>query len=252
MFRKSILSSVAAIAFFASAGFAPASAASQWVVLGEQTAGFRTDRDIFFVDQAERFDALKFSVSGNRLAVADVTVFYGNGTSEHLNVKEHLAPGETTRAYDLAGAHRQIKRIEVLYETEGHHYEGRASLRIHGLKYDGIGGGGDHATGWEALGTTSVGFHVDHDVIPVGPGKGKFQTLRLKVSDHDIYMYNLRVRFLNGEVQEVPVNRHLAAGAWTPALDLSGDKRFIDRVDMVYRTRPGFYGQAHVTVFGKH
>ena len=96
MFRKSILAGLAGIAI-AAVATVPAQA-NQWVQLGEQTVGHNTDRDVVYVGADEgRYEALRFRVLGNRVAFAEARVIYGNGTSEMLNVKEHVRPGETTR-----------------------------------------------------------------------------------------------------------------------------------------------------------
>jgi Protein of unknown function (DUF2541) len=255
MLKSSLLSGLAGLSLLALAS-APASA-NTWTLLGQQQVGFDVDKDVFHVGREEgRFDALRFRVIGNKVIVADVIVHYGNGTTQHLNVKEHMLPGETTPAYDLKGDHRRIDRIEVLYQTEGAKLNGRATMQVLGSRFDDTGSnggsGGGNSTGWETLGSRSVGFHVDHDSIKVGDTKGLFRALKLSVQDHDVYMYNLRVRFANGEDQELPVNSLIKAGQSTPYLDLTGDKRTIDRIDMVYRTKPGFYGMAQVTVAGRH
>jgi hypothetical protein len=46
------------------------------------------------------------------------------------------------------------------------------------------------------------------------------------------------------------VHSVIRAGRETRALDLKGRDRAIDRIDMVYRSRPNFRGQATVCVEG--
>jgi hypothetical protein len=256
MLRNLILASVAGLATVVSAA-APAFATT-WKLLGSQTVGLNTDRDVFYVGSEGRFEALRFRVYDNKVAVGDVKVFYGNGTTERLNVQEHIWAGQMTKAYDLKGDHRLIKRVEVIYQTEGSPKFGRAKMEIYGLQ-SAVGGGWPTPSptpgqvgGWEVIGLQSVGFIVDRDTIHVGSGKGRFRKIMLKVQDHDVYMYDLRVRFQNGEVQDVPVANLIRAGHSTGVLDLNGEHRTIERVDMVYRTRPGFYGQARVTLVGLH
>lgn len=273
MFPKSLRSGLAAVAL-SLAAILPAHADS-WQLLGEQRVGHRPDYDSFHVGRdAGHYGALKFRALGSQVAVADVKVIYSNGSSEHLNVREHLAPGTTTTAYDLKGTHRRIERIDILYQNEGH---GRhAKMQVFGLKYDGPtpfphpypghGNGGDSAGGygWENLGTHPVSTTVDHDTIKLGFDRGRFRAIKLQVLDRDIELYNLRVTFGNGDVQEIPVNGTVYAGMTTAPLDLSGHRRWIDRIDLVYRTKGdrewfhrtqygyGHGGQARVTVFGLH
>ena len=130
MLRKSILAGLAGIAVAIAA--LPAQAA-QWVQLGEQKVNHSADRDTLYVGAYEgRYEALRFRVTGNEVAFAEVRVVYGNGTSEVLDVKEHVQPGETTRPYDLRGQHRIIERVEFLYQSESQ-WARRATVQVLGL-----------------------------------------------------------------------------------------------------------------------
>ena len=255
MLTKSMLSAAAAVSFLALAAAAPAQA-NAWVNLGVQNVEFNTDRDVFYVGwDAGRFDSLRFKVMGNQVAIADVIVFYGNGSQEHLNVKEHLQPGETTQSYDLKGDHRVIKRIEVLYQTEGGSAFGRAKVQILGSRFEGNGNGGINPGGvfsWEKLGERHANVVSDHDTFVVGAGKGTFRGLKLEVSNRPVHVYNLRVRFANGDVQDLPVLSDIQAGGSTGYIDLPGFQRTIDRVEIVYKTKGSYLGQAQVALYGKH
>jgi len=81
MLRRTCLAGLAGLSIAAFAAV-PAKA-DQWVLLGQRTVGISPDRDVFQVGGEEgRFNALRFRALGNRVAVAEVRVFYGNGTSE--------------------------------------------------------------------------------------------------------------------------------------------------------------------------
>ena len=275
--QKLIKAGFAALALSLST-LSPATA-NQVQFLGEQRVGRNPDFDTFQIGpEAGRFDALQFRVLGNRVALADVKVHYLNGTSEHLNVQEHINPGTTTAAYDLRGDHRRIARVDVLYQTENR-YGPQATVQLFGVRYHGGSSTGGNpgpfppqpAPGrWEALGTQPVSLAVDHDTFQVGAGRGRFRMIKLEVHDRPIHLYNLRVMFRNGETQEFSINGLIPAGGSTQALDLNGDRRTIERVDLVYRTeaqygRRGWFGrhglhhqqaqyglQARVTVHGLH
>lgn len=255
--------------------------ADTWVSLGEHTAAVRAEKDVFPVGRdAGRFTSLRFRVSDQRLTIADVVVVYANGQSDYLNVKEHLRPGEITRPYDLSGDQRRIDRIEVLYQSEGGSYGSRpARLEILGAKVAQTVGGwpagypqypaptvaypqpapsapidlSQPAPGaWDTLAVRHVGFLRDRDSIAVGLDKGRFRALKMQVMRHDIFVYSASVTFANGETQDVPVNQWLRAGTETPAFDLPGTQRGIERIELTYRTRPGFHGQAQVAILGQH
>ena len=245
MFRRTFLAGLAGIAMAAVATI-PAHA-NEWVMLGQQSVGLNPDKDVFYVGGDEgRYEALRFRALGNRVAFAEVRVIYGNGTSEVLDVKEHVQPGETTPAYDLQGKHRLIERIEMLYQSEIP-WAGKAEVQVLGLKYTGF----DPGSGWAVLGTKDVNLVVDHDTIYVGPESGKFRSIRFHVTNRPIHLYDIRVTFGNGQVQTYNFNTHVAPGAYSPVLDLAGAYRVIDRIDLVYRTE-SLGGHAKMTVYGQH
>jgi hypothetical protein len=109
------------------------------------------------------------------------------------------------------------------------------------------GRGGD----WELLGSQTVGFNVDRDVIQVGRREGRFTRIALEVRDNDIFMFDLKVVFMNGEVQDIPIRTLIRRGTRSRPLDLAGGERVIKQIEMVYRTRPGFGGRAVVNVYGE-
>jgi len=103
---------------------------------------------------------------------------------------------------------------------------------------------------WELLGQQSVGFGIDHDVIRVGRREGRFEKIALEVSGNDVEILNVRVIYFHGPPQDVSVREFIRAGARTRPLDLIGGDQSIDRIELVYRSRPGFRGQATVAVYG--
>ena len=247
MISKSLLAGFAGV--ITTAALSLPAQAREWVQLGEQTVNRHTDRDILYVGSDEgRYEALRFRALGNDVAFAEVRVIYGNGSSEVLNVKEHVHAGEATRPYDLQGRHRVINRIEFLYQTEGH-WGGKATVQVAGLKDTGGSGGG--FGDWTSLGTREVSLVADHDVIPVGGVAGKFRAIKFHVTGRPIKLYDVRVTFGNGQQQQFNFAHLVSAGAYSPTLDLRGDERVISRIDLVYKKEYAG-GHAFVTVYGLH
>ncbi|HRD74623.1 MAG TPA: hypothetical protein PK264_01595 [Hyphomicrobiaceae bacterium] len=100
------------------------------------------------------------------------------------------------------------------------------------------------------LGEKEVGFGVDRDVIEVGRSEGRFKALKLIVRKSDVFLIDLKVTYGNGQQEDLAVNQLIRAGTETPMLDLKGEARAIQRIDMVYRSRPGYAGRAVVEVWG--
>jgi hypothetical protein len=104
---------------------------------------------------------------------------------------------------------------------------------------------------WVELGCQQVSFiGKDRDSIRVGRREGRFKAIKLAARGNDVEMLDLKVIYANGEPDDIPVRSLIRAGRETGALDLKGRDRAIDRIDMVYRSRPNFRGQATVCAEG--
>lgn len=233
-----------------------------WERLGCVDVGRRPDFDIIPVGRREgRFRALMLEVTGNDVFVDQLRVVYGNGQPDMLAVRADLREGTRTRPLDLQGWERSIDRIEIMSRrnVQGPG-RGRAQICVMGLAAVGPGmpppmpapmppGQGGR---WEQLGCQQVQMVRDRDSINVGRRDGQYRALRLEVHGSDIHMEQLTVIYGNGEADRIPVPGYLRQGTMTPPLDLRGDRRFIQRIDMVYRAVPNFRGQAQVCVSGLH
>lgn len=232
-----------------------------WERLGCVDVGRRPDFDIIPVGRREgRFRALMLEVTGNDVFVDQMRVIYGNGQPDMLAVRADLREGMRTRPLDLQGWERSIDRIEIVSRRNvrgpGH---GHAQICVMGLVAaagPGPGPGmpppGQQGGRWEQLGCQQVQMVRDRDSINVNRRDGQFRALRLEVHGSDIHMEQLNVIYGNGEMDRIPVPGYLRQGSMTPPLDLRGDRRFIQRIDMVYRAVPNFRGQAQVCVSGLH
>ncbi|MFN0217692.1 MAG: DUF2541 domain-containing protein [Hyphomicrobium sp.] len=111
---------------------------------------------------------------------------------------------------------------------------------------------GQQTEGGDVLfGAQYVGFGVDRDVIKVGNEIGKFDRIRLRVLDNDIFINELKVVYANDEVDSLAVNAEIPKNSRTSWIDLKGD-RFIKEIQLNYRSRPSFSGQARIEVLGQY
>jgi hypothetical protein len=109
--------------------------------------------------------------------------------------------------------------------------------------------------GWELLGEQRVGFRVDRDVIRIGQSEDwyrtrRYRTLHFMAEGNDIHMMSIRLEYLNGVGEDFRVDRLIREGEELP-IDLRGERSFIRQIEMVYRARPGFGGQATIKVYGE-
>ena len=105
--------------------------------------------------------------------------------------------------------------------------------------------------GWVTLGCRDVSFAVDRDVVRVGRRDGRFNAIRIRVGGNDVQMLDVKVVYGNGAPDDLPVRAVIRAGARSGPLDLRGRNRFIERIELVYASRPNFRGHAQICVDGR-
>lgn len=86
---------------------------------------------------------------------------------------------------------------------------------------------------WEYLGQSNVDGARDRDVIRV-TARGAFRAIQLRVQGGDIEFQRVVVHFENGADSEVEVRDRIRSGGETRAIDLPGDNRRIDSVEVWY------------------
>lgn len=104
---------------------------------------------------------------------------------------------------------------------------------------------------WELLGSQKVGFIVDKDVIRVGRKDGDFSAIKLRVKGNEIEFLDVNVVYANGQKDDIRIRNKIRAGGETRAIDLKGGDRFIRQVELVYKSKPSFKGQATIELWGK-
>jgi hypothetical protein len=104
---------------------------------------------------------------------------------------------------------------------------------------------------WVELGCQQVSFiGKDRDSIRVGRREGRFKAIRLEARNNDVEVLDLKVVYSNGAPDDIRVRSNIRAGTRTRPLDLRGRDRAIQRIDLVYRSRPSFRGLATVCAQG--
>ena len=92
---------------------------------------------------------------------------------------------------------------------------------------------------WELLGETRVGFNVDRDVISVGQPDSfyrnrSYDRLRLTADRGEVKVLSLRVRYINGFEEVLPLDRSVRPGA-SVILELPGRRSYIAQVELTYK-----------------
>jgi hypothetical protein len=115
------------------------------------------------------------------------------------------------------------------------------------------GGRGDRAD-WVLLGEKTVGFRIDRDVIRINQSEDwyrerAFRRIHLIAERNDIHLMSVRLVYMNGFAEDFPVDRLIRDGQ-DQEIDLRGDRRYLQQIELVYRSRPNFEGRAVMKVYG--
>jgi hypothetical protein len=104
--------------------------------------------------------------------------------------------------------------------------------------------------GWRFIADKIVAFGVDHDVIVTGNTNDDFRKLKLRVTDGPLKMYDMKVYFDNGDVQDVSIRYRIPQGGESRVIDLNGGLRHIKRIEFWYETKGFRKGRSRVAVWG--
>jgi hypothetical protein len=220
----------------------------RWVGLGCQNVGFQVDRDVLRVGSRDgRFTAIRLIARGNNVYMLDLKVVYSNGVPDDIPVRAELRAGTASGKLDLRGFDRAVDRIEMIYRSQPN-FRGQAEVCVEGLAV--VAGGPPVGATWANLGCRSVGFRIDRDVVQVAPRPDGYRAIRLRVRGNEIFIVDLKVVYGNGAPDDIPVKALIRPGTTSGLLDLKGGNRQINRVEMIYRSRRDFRGQAEVCVEG--
>jgi hypothetical protein len=115
----------------------------------------------------------------------------------------------------------------------------------------GRGGRGE----WVLLGEKSVGFRIDRDVIRINHNEDwyrerAFRRLHLVAERNDIHLIAVRLVYMNGFAEDFRVDQLIRDGQ-DQVIDLRGDRRYLQQIELVYRSRPNFEGRAVMKVYGE-
>ena len=105
------------------------------------------------------------------------------------------------------------------------------------------------ADSWKYLGNSHVNGRVDHDNIHVGKSDGLFRAIQLRVSGGPIEFQRVVVHYGNGSQEEVAVRESIPSGGKTRAIDLPGERRIIESVEIWY-AKERIHSSPKVSLYG--
>ena len=90
----------------------------KWVKLGERTVNHTVDRDEIVVSAKKGvFRKIKLKVKRRKVTFRDVKVHFANGDVQDVTLRREIPAGGETRAIDLEGKNRVIKKVVFWYNT---------------------------------------------------------------------------------------------------------------------------------------
>jgi hypothetical protein len=104
--------------------------------------------------------------------------------------------------------------------------------------------------GWSYLGEANVDGQVDHDNIRVGGGEGRFRAIRLRVENAAIRFDHVVVHYGDGSAVPINIRSRINAGGETRAVDLPGDRRVVESVEIWYERASYSRAKPKVRLFG--
>lgn len=274
---------VAAAALTAALSATAAQAQDNWVLMGSKDISLSKSAESIDLGAAKgNFKAIRLTAKRRNIEIENVEVVYSNGPAHNERRPINLLEGERTRPIDQQSESRFVDRVNLTYKAKPSEASPTV-LEIYGLQSSAgaraqrsgdakvasaapTAAAGNVAavaaanvparpgvvtdTGEVLFGAQAVGFAVDRDVIRVGAEVGKFKRVRLRILDNEIFINSIKVVFANGESQEFAYNADAKKDTRTNWFDLKGD-RFIKEVQLIYRAKPNFRGQAYIEVYGQ-
>ena len=132
--RLAGLSGLVLVVTLACAASGAALQAGDWVLLGQRQVSDRADHDVIVVTGARGdFRRIKITVQRASVDFHRVTVYFGNGGKQEVEMRNTIRAGGETRAIDLEGADRVINRVEFWYDANTIRGR-RAQVRLLGLR----------------------------------------------------------------------------------------------------------------------
>jgi hypothetical protein len=105
-----------------------------WHKIGSRTIDFKNDKDEITVLGSDKFSSIKFMVKDAPVNLKNVEVYYESGDNQNIAVNSPIGPAMESKAYDLNGSERSLKKISFDYNTLPNIKDEKAEIEVWGLK----------------------------------------------------------------------------------------------------------------------
>lgn len=188
-------------------------------------------------------------------------IFYADGTSDRVNRSFRLRSGERTRILNKGNALKFVDKVVADLRPTRRRAQ-RARLELQGTQTrrearltrgsSALATGGENFDDTDVLfGYRTVAFDVDRDEIKIGKRVGRFSHLKLNVYDNDVFIRDVRIDYIDGSSQFVPIGSNIKNGKSSDWFEVRPN-RFIDKIVLIYRSKSGRNNRARVEVSGQY
>jgi hypothetical protein len=103
--------------------------------LGEQTVPFQGEQGTIDVgDYGGWFRAIYFYVEKSDAELFNMFIIYENGDKEEIHTRLIFNANTRSRVINLEGGKRHIRSVDFVYKTVGSWVDGKATIRIYGMR----------------------------------------------------------------------------------------------------------------------
>jgi hypothetical protein len=103
---------------------------------------------------------------------------------------------------------------------------------------------------WRFIADKWINYGVDRDAIVFGDLKDDFRQIKLRITDAPLRMYDMKIYFDNGDVQDIALKSLFKQGDESRVIDLKGGMRHLRKIEFWYETQGVRKGKARIAVWG--
>lgn len=105
---------------------------------------------------------------------------------------------------------------------------------------------------WKLLGTRTVDYTIDRDVITLDESKEPITALKFTVKNGTLNMHKCTVHFADGETKDIEFSEEVNKTNDGRMMDLKGSNKKIEKVTFWYDTKNSSDNKSVVEVWGKN
>ncbi|MFO1169826.1 MAG: hypothetical protein U1E49_02530 [Hyphomicrobiaceae bacterium] len=206
-----------------------------WQLVGKPAIDGDAERIVVEADrELGRLNGLLLRVRRGDLRMRGMTITYANGEEEQVAFDNPIYGGEDSTIIDLKGRPRTIERIELRIRPSLRERR-RAELEIWGRKAP-EPVPPPLPREWQLVGKQELDPGRDRASIDTALEAGRFNAVLIRVRRDDLRLRGLTVSYGDGETEDFDIDDTVFAGDEGVTIEIKGRPRFIERVDLKYRS----------------